>query len=294
MPPHPSARGSRRAIPPRRRHRPRIEALETRQLLAVDFRSVVGVEAARIEGRATAVDADGNSYIAGVFAGTADFDPGTGSTLLTGAGPGDGFVAKYSPAGTLVWARSFGGPGLVEATALQLDGSGNVVLAGNFEGTADFDPGAGTANLTADGGTDGFALKLSPAGDYVWSARLGGPGSLRVAGLALGPVGGLYVVGAFTGTADLDPAAVHADGSDLLTSLGATDGFAAKITASGAFGWATRLGGASVDEATSVVQQGPHVIVGGTFRGPSTSTRGATPPPGRRAPAARTTATSPG
>lgn len=50
---------------------------------------------------------NGHIYVAGLFGGSVTF----GETTLTAKGPSDGFVAKYSPDGTLVAAVQYGGPG---------------------------------------------------------------------------------------------------------------------------------------------------------------------------------------
>jgi hypothetical protein len=46
-----------------------------------------------------------NSYITGYFSSVVDFDPGPAIYNLTSEGGYDVFVAKYSPDGSLVWAR---------------------------------------------------------------------------------------------------------------------------------------------------------------------------------------------
>ena len=45
---------------------------------------------------------------------------------------------------------------------------------GSFGGTVDFDPGAGTFNLTAAGRFNIFVSKLDSDGDFVWARAMGG------------------------------------------------------------------------------------------------------------------------
>jgi hypothetical protein len=62
-----------------------------------------------------------------------------------------------------------GGSGVDEGRDLGIDGSNNVYLAGAFENTVDFDPGAGTANRTSAGNTDIYTLSLDSSGNYRWA-----------------------------------------------------------------------------------------------------------------------------
>ena len=128
------------------------------------------------QGRSIAVDSSGNVYTTGFFQGTADFDPdpaGGAVANLTSAGALDVFVSKLDATGAFVWAKQFSGTGSFDqGNSIAVDSSGNVYTTGNFRGTVDFDPGAGTANLVSSDGADVFATdvfvsKLSSAGAAV-------------------------------------------------------------------------------------------------------------------------------
>src|SRR5262245_38412821 len=94
----------------RRHWRPGVELLERLNLLAGDFQVALAFGfggTGTQQGRGTAADADGNLYVAGRLDGSnIDFDPSpTAATLLSSGGGADIFVAKYSAAGNLIWAR---------------------------------------------------------------------------------------------------------------------------------------------------------------------------------------------
>src|SRR5688572_21248064 len=115
------------------------------------------------------IDAPGNVYMAGTFDQWVDFDPGPDSAKLTSVGDVDAFVSKLDSSGNLVWVIQLGGPGADRAEYVNVDALGNIYVTGSFTGTADFDPGPGTASLSAAAGTDAFVAKYDGAGNYVWA-----------------------------------------------------------------------------------------------------------------------------
>src|SRR5688572_13368544 len=105
-------------------------------------------------------DLSGNVLVSGVFRGTADFDPGSGTANRTSnTNTQDIFCAKYDSNGNYVWAFLIGSVGMDIGYGLTIDNSGNVYLTGFFQGTADFDPGTGAANLTVVSFVDVFFAK---------------------------------------------------------------------------------------------------------------------------------------
>ena len=238
--------------------------------LAVRF----GGSGAELVGGAV-TDAAGNSYLAGSFTESADFDPGSGITARTSLGGSDGFLAKYSDTGALLWVVQLGGTGAETVSALARDAAGNLYVGGSFTGSADFDPGPGFQVLNSVGADDGFVAKYSATGDLVWARRFGGTGSDAVNGLAVDGAGTSYAAGGFSGQAHALPAA----GTPIVGDGNETDGFVLSFDAAGALRWAIPLGGPLADAADAIAVSSTAVVVAGSFRGSADFARNAAPVP---------------
>lgn len=108
------------------------------------------------------VDDSGNIYTVGNFFYVTDFDPGTGTYNLTSNGGYDVFIFKLNSIGNFKWAKSLGSNAYDYAKSVIVNDLGDVYTTGYYGQTVDFDPGAGTFNLTSNGQDDIFNLKLSP------------------------------------------------------------------------------------------------------------------------------------
>jgi hypothetical protein len=111
-------------------------------------------------GNDTSVDEDGNILIAGYFTDNAQFENKT----LTAHGLFDIFAAKYSPNGSLIWVKQFGGTGSQTAWAICSDEKSNCYLTGWFSGTGAFD----NTTIVSEGGTDAYVIKYNKNGNLIW------------------------------------------------------------------------------------------------------------------------------
>lgn len=235
-------------------------------------------------GKAIAVDGDDNVIVAALYNLTVDADPSTnGETSMITSGGTDVLLAKYTPYGSLVWAKSMGGGGTppsVDAPhAVAADSSNNVVAAGYFGSatangrSSDFDPGVGTSLLTTISGYDAFLAKYDRDGAFIWALGLGDTnltyGEERAWDLVVDEDDNIYLTGAFGGTVNFNPLFPNAR---WITNSGAASGlFLAKFAPNGSNVWAIGLGANLTDVftegySTVAVDRNGHCWLAGNFR----------------------------
>ncbi|MDX9752299.1 MAG: hypothetical protein RBT71_14570, partial [Flavobacteriales bacterium] len=210
----------------------------------------------RVVPRGVAVDAQGNSYATGTFAGTVEF----GGISLESNGGQDIFLVKYDPAGNAIWAQNWGSQFDDWTNAVAVDHAGNVYVTGSYQHIAAF----GSASLNAAGtyGTNGFLVKVTPSGGVVSAIDLRGS-STEGTSVAVDAENNVYVGGMFKETLDLGGGGMILQGVNALY-----DGFVIKISAGGGYQWSRKFGGASNDAAWRVaVDSDQNVLVRGAFGG---------------------------
>lgn len=211
-----------------------------------------------------AVDGNGNIISSGFFNGTVDFNPGAGTESLTSLGSIDGFVSKLDSAGNFLWAKSIGNSGGDNAKSVAVDSNGNVLIAGDFSGTVDFDPSDGTTNLTSNGEGDIFISKFDPAGNFLWAKGFGGTSVDSGIFLAIDRSGNIAVTGIFSNAVDFDPGVE----TSTLTSDGDWDIYVSKFDTNGNLLWSKRRGGTGRDIGDGVAfDSAGNVYSSGIFSG---------------------------
>ncbi len=293
--------------------RPLFERLEERTVLAFSFGSAFQIGSPRAEG-SVSIDRDesGNVYISGDFQDTVDLNPGPGTYSLTSLDETndyyDGFVAKYSPAGVLLWATQFdysAGDVAVHGNDLyvfvhasnasgqrgltKLDATTGAIqwlspVAAYGAGIAVDSTGdvylATNASYSPSGFTVGATVsKINPAtGTVIWSAATAYSGDLGAStnDIAVSGSGSVYVTGSYIGTVDFDTGA----GSFPLTSIPTSsfnkqDAFLWKLNAAtGQFEWAGSLGGNGSDFGTAIaIDSANNVYLAGQWAGGQTSSQ---------------------
>ncbi len=154
--------------------------------------------------RGICVDNADNVYTTGFFTTTTDFDPGAGIVNLNPGSNANAYVRKLDLNGNFGWAVQLGGTGFDKGHAVAAGPSGNIYVTGDFEFTADFDPSAGSALLTAAGVRDGFICGLDNSGAYLWAKRIGGTADDESYDIATDYAEAIYTCGIFKGVVDFN------------------------------------------------------------------------------------------
>ncbi len=182
-----------------------------------------------------ACDRYGNSIIVGEYGGaTITFG---GITLTNNGNNSNGYVVKFDPNGTVLWAKSAGG------NSVAVDLNGNIYITGSFSGTSvTFD----SFTLTNYGGSDIFIAKYDPSGNVIWAESFGGTTNDFGNGIATDKNGNVYIAGAYNSSS-------VSFGSTILTNTGGSDVFIVKCDTNGNVLWADNAGGnIYYDGATSI------------------------------------------
>jgi hypothetical protein len=152
-----------------------------------------------------------------------------------------------------IWSQRFGDL-VVEQGSVAADGSGNVIMTGDFLGTVDF--GGGPLTST---NSDIFVAKFDVDGNHLWSKRFGSDGTQWGIGVAVDASANVVVIGRFWNTVDF--------GGGPLTSAGSWDMFIAKFDSDGNHLWSKRFGNEDEQyiDCVTVDDSGNVIVTGGIF-----------------------------
>lgn len=195
------------------------------------------------------MDNTGSSFYIGGTS-TSFFGMATGGAYHTfNNGNTDGFLARFTTAGTRTWCTLYGGTGVDRVNDVAVDLSNNVLITGYTTSSA-LIASAGAYQTTLSGPADAFIGKFVAAtGVHSISSYFGGTGSDEGMGIAADNASNIVITGQTTSIAGIATAGAYSS-----TLSGANDAFVAKFpTALTSRTWGTYLGGSGTEVGNDIV-----------------------------------------
>ncbi len=218
-------------------------------------------------GYAMAVDSAGSAYAAG-SAGLG-FPTTTGAYLTTFMGGStDGFLAKFSPSGSLTYATYVGGAAQDWIYGVAVDSSGSAYVAGQTYSNSFPNAPTGGAQSSFTGGTDAFVAKVNASGSALsYFTYLGGAGSAWANAIAVDVGGNAFFAGGMEAFDVPTTPGVLQPTSGIGAGSGLDRIFVAKLNAAGsAFLYVTCLDGNRFDylSGLAIDSAGNAIVTGRT------------------------------
>jgi len=211
---------------------------------------------------------DNSMIMSGVLYKPATFALGEpGEITLDVEGNSDIFLARYSPDGSLIWARKDGGPEKQVCFGVNVLVDDSIVISGEYNLSAilgDGDPTETELTVEDSDYSEMFIARYSPDSELIWAKTDGGGTCYTGYDIAALSDGSFVVTGLFWDTVTFD------EGGPNETSLSAyvdsPDFYLARYTSDGQFLWANGEGGANQEiPHETVALSDDSVIITGQF-----------------------------
>lgn len=206
---------------------------------------------------AYAIDGDlsGNVYIAGFTISTSNIAT-AGAHQSVNSGPftsagGDNFLAKFSNAGTLLWATYYGGSGHEPYADVVCDNTGNVFLCGNTGSTTGIAT-AGAHQSALAGGDDAYIAKFNSSGVRLWGTYYGGSDDERATTTDCDAAGNIIITGTTSSNNGIATTGAHLTTFNDGPGSPDYDAFIAKFSTTGSLQWGTYYGGYGLEWANDI------------------------------------------
>ncbi|MBU0943962.1 MAG: SBBP repeat-containing protein [Proteobacteria bacterium] len=185
-------------------------------------------------GTGIAVDGTNNVYITGESSATwrspQNAHPGTGNWTAA-------FAAKLDSSGTIQWNTFMGSTQTDLSSAIAVDTTGNVYVAGTSYATW------GSPLNAFTGGTNAFLVKLNSNGTQVWHTFIGSTSKVWGKAIALDSTDAPHLSG-YSNVSWGSPINAHTGGGN--------DAYVAKLSTDGVLLWNTFMGSTDNDEGRAI------------------------------------------
>jgi len=205
-------------------------------------------------------------FVAGMFEGDVDFDPGPGQDIQTTSMDRGLYVSKWlCDDGSYEWTNVLIGDGGPQTRGMAVDAQGDLYISGFWYGSIDFDPGSGEDIREARSGIDAFLAKHNNEGGHEWTkdwySSVEWEGAEAWDAL-VDSVGNIIVTGGYGSTCDFDPG----PGEYVMTTNGYHDIFMSAFTPNGDHLWAIGVGSVDGgDTGLKLMMHGNSLYMSGTY-----------------------------
>ena len=160
------------------------------------------------KGLSITLDESGNSYIAGEFIGTVNFNPSQSFLLTNDEYYLTPFFCKFDINGNFIWANNINVRLNTSSYPLnlKLDSENNIFALGSFHGAYDFDPSSSIFMQNSPNSYDIFLCKLDSNGSFIKALKMGSLNGYDSGNdLFIDNEDNIFITGYCSNEADLDP-----------------------------------------------------------------------------------------
>jgi hypothetical protein len=247
------------------------------------------VDASNDLGYSVSCDSSGNMYLAGTYAGTPTIRAVNSSNVSTNiatlpassGGTSAAFASKFDSSGMYQYSRIVDGTGVDIGFSVTCDSSGNMYLAGYYNGTPTIravnssNVSTNIATLPASaGGIVAFVCKFDSSGTYQYSRIVDSTSNDEGAGVTCDSSGNMYLAGYYNGTPTIkavNSSNVSTNIATLPASGGGNVAFVSKFDSSGTYQYSRIVDSTGADIGYSVTCDSTgNMYLVGTYAGTPT------------------------
>ena len=176
---------------------------------------------------------------------------------------GDGFLAKFSNAGSLLWGTYYGSTGEDDIYGICVDKNSDVYISGGTNSTDSIATPGAYQTIYGGGTDDAFIAKFSPNDSLLWATYYGGESQERCSAITYDTLDNcIYITGQTGSETNIATPGAY----QYIINAGLYDGFIAKLSVTGSILAGTYYGGTDADDPVAIThdQAGAIYIAGDT------------------------------
>ena len=174
---------------------------------------------------------------------------------ISATGGEDGFVAKFSQNGNLIWINQFNGSSVDRLNGIAVQDDNQIYIVGEFKGTVYYN----NDSLVSQNEMDLILVKIDSSGTIQWANAGGGLGYESANDICLSENGNLCVTGYFENDLNIDTTTIQGNGL--------RDIFIATFDQMGNLIWLRSIGGPAFEDGRAIVTDNiDNIYITGAFR----------------------------